>query len=220
MTQTPVIAIDGTAASGKGTLARRLAQELSFAWLDTGKLYRYVGYAMVRQGLDPSDGQKAAQMARTLRKTLTPQDLQDEALGSDVAGSAASVVAAIPDVRASLLEYQRHFAANPPGGARGAVLDGRDIGTIICPAADLKFFVDADAGIRAQRRWKELQSKGISATYDAVLADMQERDQRDAKRNTAPMKPATDAIMLDTSAMSADDVLKMAVGLARERLNI
>ncbi len=215
-----VIAIDGTAASGKGTLARALAKDLGFAWLDTGRLYRYVGYALILAGEDPADERLAVDAANALKMNLRPEDLQNQALASDEAGSAASVVAAIPGVRAALLEFQRGFAASPPDGAKGAVLDGRDIGTVVCPDADLKFYVDADPAIRAERRRKELHSKGISVTYDAVLADMQTRDQRDASRATAPMKPADDAVMLDTSELTADETLRQARAVVRQRLEI
>ncbi|MCB9987960.1 MAG: (d)CMP kinase [Rhodospirillales bacterium] len=211
----PIIAIDGTAASGKGTLARKLAQELGYAWLDTGKLYRYVGYRVIQDGNDPSDETAAVTKAQHLSETLKLEDLQDPALTSDEAGQAASQVGFFPAVRAALLAFQKDFAAHPPKGAKGAVLDGRDIGTVVCPDADLKLFVTADINIRAQRRFKELQSQGISVTYDAVLADMRTRDARDAGRASAPMKPADDAILLDTSDMTIDDVLGKALSYVR-----
>lgn len=214
----PVIAIDGTAASGKGTLAKKLAAALNFAYLDTGKLYRYVGMSVLQQGGDPANEDAAVAMAQALQGSLDPQALQDPALQTDEAGQAASKVAALPAVRSALLEYQRTFAQAPPHGFEGAVLDGRDIGTIVCPDACLKLYIDAKTLIRAERRHKELQSKGFSVKYDAVLADMQERDARDAGRETAPMKPADDAILLDTSDMGIDEVLDKALALAREKL--
>lgn len=214
MTSRPVIAIDGTAASGKGTLARRLAERLGFACLDTGRLYRYIGLYAEKGGKDP------VETARELARTLEPLALQDPALQTDAAGQAASKVAAISAVRAALIDFQRAFAESPPAGFAGAILDGRDIGTVVCPDAGLKLFIDAKTEIRAGRRFKELQSQGISVTYDAVLADMRERDQRDAGRVTAPMKPADDAILLDTSAMSIDEVLDKALTLAREKLGL
>ncbi len=214
----PVIAIDGTAASGKGTLAKKLAAALNFAYLDTGKLYRYVGMSVLQKGGDPANEDAAIAMAQALQGSLDPQALQDPALQTDEAGQAASKVAAIPAVRSALLEYQRTFAKAPPNGFEGAILDGRDIGTIVCPDACLKLYIDAKTRIRAERRHKELQSKGFSVKYDAVLADMQERDARDAGRETAPMKPADDAILLDTSNMGIDEVLDKALALAREKL--
>ncbi|MEC7029581.1 MAG: (d)CMP kinase [Pseudomonadota bacterium] len=220
MSTEKVIAVDGTAASGKGTLAKRLAKELGFAYLDTGKLYRYVGARLLARGIDPQDEAEAIAVAQGLNATLKPEDLQDPALGSDENGQAASKVAALTGVRTALLDYQKNFAKTPPGGASGAILDGRDIGTVICPDADLKLYIDANLEIRAQRRFKELQSKGISVTYDAVLADMLERDKRDSSRATAPMKPADDAIVLDTSTMSADDVFDKVRSAVTDRLGI
>jgi len=213
-----IIAIDGTAASGKGTLARRLAAALGFAYLDTGKLYRYLGHKLLVAGHDPANEVPATQAALALKPNA--EDLRDPVLEQDEAGVAASKVAAIPAVRAALLDYQRGFAAAPPDGARGAILDGRDIGTVICPQADIKFFVTATPQVRAQRRFKELQSKGISVTYDAVLADMTERDARDAGRAAAPMKPADDAIILETDGMSIDQVLDFALTRIRDRIDI
>lgn len=213
----PVIAIDGTSASGKGTLARRLAQELGFAWLDTGKLYRHVGLSVLCAGGDPADEAAAAAVAGTMRAGFDPQALQNPALTTDEAGQAASRVAVFPAVREALLACQQDFARNPPEGAKGAVLDGRDIGTVICPDAPLKLFIDAAPEIRAERRFKELQSKGISVTYDAVLADMRERDRRDSGRDTAPMKPAPDAVPIDTGALTADEVFGKALALARDK---
>lgn len=212
-----IIAIDGTAASGKGTLARRLAALLGFAYLDTGKLYRYVGLAVLESGGDPDREEDAAAAARALEGRLRPADLADPALETDRAGKAASCVARFPAVRAALLDLQRNFAARPPDGVKGAILDGRDIGTVICPDAPLKFFVTAPAAVRAERRYKELQSKGFSVKYDAVLADMLERDARDAGRKDAPMKPADDAIVLDTGAMDPGAVLQAALSHVRDR---
>lgn len=219
MNKKPVIAIDGTAASGKGTLARKIAQDLGYACLDTGKLYRFVGYAVLTAGENPSNEMAAIDAANALKQNLNPDSLQSPALETDEAGQAASQVAVIPGVRTALLNYQKDFAKNPPNGAKGAILDGRDIGTVICPDADVKLYVDAATEVRAERRHKELQSKGISVTYDAVLADMRERDQRDASRTAAPMKPADDAIVLDTSTMTAAEVLEKALSLIKDRLS-
>jgi cytidylate kinase len=215
-----VIAIDGTAASGKGTLARKVAEKLGFAYLDTGKLYRYVGWSVLSQGDDPANEEVAVAFAQSLKGNLQPAMLADPALVSDEAGQAASKVAAIPGVRAALLDYQRDFALNPPAGASGAVLDGRDIGTVICPDASLKLYITAKVEIRAQRRYKELHSSDNSVTYEAVLQDMQERDARDAERATAPMKPADDAIVIDTSEMDIEKVRETAFSCVKETLGI
>ncbi len=182
------IAIDGPAASGKGTLARALATHFGFAHLDTGLLYRAVG----AMGGDPTE---AAQK-------LQPSDLQRPDLRSAEAGQAASRVAVIPEVRTALLEFQRRFAATEPG----AVLDGRDIGTVICPDAQVKLYVTASDTIRARRRALEL-----GADEAQMLRELRERDARDAVRDVAPMKPAADAVTLDTSDMSIDDAIAKAV---------
>lgn len=213
-----VIAIDGTAASGKGTLARKIAATFDYAYLDTGKLYRYIGHAIVQDGGDPADERTAIAKAQSLSEHLSPADLADPALGSDEAGQAASRCAQFQPVRDILVAFQRAFAANPPDGKDGAVLDGRDIGTVICPAAPVKIYIDAETAVRAERRMKELQSKGISVTYDAVLADMLERDKRDAGRKAAPMKPADDAKIIDTTRMGIDEVLETALHFIRETL--
>ena len=202
-----IIAVDGPAASGKGTLARRIAAHLGFAHLDTGRLYRAVGMAVVRAGRDPADASAAEAAARA----LDPAALNDSDLAGDEAAQAASKVAAIPGVRAALLEFQREFARNPPAGNAGAVLDGRDIGTVVCPEADIKFFVTASARIRAERRHKELLDRGEVSIYARVLQEMRERDARDSARDVAPLKPAEDAIVLDTSRMDADAAFATAV---------
>lgn len=191
-----IIAIDGPAASGKGTLARRIARELGYGHLDTGKLYRAVGIAVLREGGDPSDAVAAESAARG----LDPDALDDPELAGDEAAQAASKVSAIPAVRSALLEFQRAFATRPPG----AVLDGRDIGTVVCPDADIKFYVIASDEIRAQRRHKELLDRGNASIYARVLQDLKERDARDSARSVAPMKPAEDAVVLDTTVLDAE----------------
>ncbi|NUB10142.1 (d)CMP kinase [Azospirillum sp. Vi22] len=203
-----VIAIDGPAAAGKGTLSKRVAQAYGFAHLDTGALYRAVGVSVLRAGGDPADAEAAAQAARALR----PDDgiLNDPALRNDEAAQAASKVAAVPAVRAALLEFQRTFAATPPGGAPGAVLDGRDVGTVVCPNADAKLFVTASVEVRAERRLKELRERGIPAIPSDVLEDMKARDARDSQRTVAPLLPAADAFVLDTSALDADQAFAAA----------
>lgn len=209
MTSALVIAIDGPAASGKGTLARRVAATYGFAHLDTGALYRAVGVLMLRCGKDPSDADAAAKIARALK--ADDLILDDPDLRGDEAAQAASQVAAAADVRAALLEFQRGFARRPPGGAAGAVLDGRDIGTVVCPDADAKLYVTASVEVRAERRLKELQERGIPAIPSDVLDDMKTRDARDSQRAVAPLRPAGDAFVLDTSAMTADEAFAAAI---------
>ena len=206
-----VIAIDGPAASGKGTLARKIAEILNYAHLDTGALYRAVANILLMAGHNPADEEQAILAAHTLKETLQPKDLDNPRLREDDVGAAASKVAAIQKVRDILFNLQRAFAKAPKEGYAGCVLDGRDIGTVICPEADFKLFVTADDEIRAKRRHKELQSRDIAVTYDAVLTDMRERDKRDSTRGSAPMKPAEDALILDTSDLSADEALEEAL---------
>ncbi len=202
-----IIAIDGPAASGKGTLARRLAAKLGLAHLDTGRLYRAVGLAVLRAGGDPDDAVAALKAA----ESLDPAALEDHALASDRAGNAASKVAAIDAVRAALLAFQRTFAHHPPAPATGAVLDGRDIGTVVCPEAEVKLFVTASAEARAKRRHKELLERGEASIYARVLADIRERDRRDSTRAIAPLTPAADAILIDTTVLDADAALAAAL---------
>jgi len=210
---TSIIAIDGPAAAGKGTLARRLAAELGFDYLDTGLIYRAVGMTLARAGIDPA----AVETAERAARALAPPDLDAADLRHDDAAQAASKVAAIPGVRAALLEFQRRFAGQPPGG-RGAVLDGRDIGTVVCPDAGVKLFVTASLEKRAERRLKELQEKGLEAIQGTVLAEMRERDDRDRNRSVAPLVPAGDATVLDTSELDADQAFAAALKLVRTRI--
>lgn len=202
-----IIAVDGPAASGKGTLTRRLAEHFGLARLDTGLLYRAVGLGIVEQDGDPRE--TAAAVAAAAR--LQASDLNNPALRGEAAASAASVVAAIPGVRETLRAFQQNFAANPPGGAPGAVLDGRDIGTVICPGADIKLFLTASPEVRAERRVKELQAKGLEAIYTRILRDLQDRDARDASRAVSPLEPAKDALVIDTSEKDADTVFETAL---------
>jgi CMP/dCMP kinase len=210
-----IVAVDGPAASGKGTLARRLAAHLGFAYLDTGKLYRAVGHAVLASGGDPEDPAAAVRAA----KALTPGRLDDPALLGDAAARAASKVAAIPCVRAALLKFQQDFANSPPGGALGAVLDGRDIGTVVCPAAEAKLFVTADVAVRAERRHKELLERGETSIYARVLQDLKERDARDSNRAVAPLRPACDAETLDTSTLDPDAAFAVALAYIEKRQN-
>ena len=208
-----IIAIDGPAAAGKGTLARRLAQHLSLALLDTGLLYRAVALKVLHQEDDPTDVAAAAAAARG----LGPDDLEGPDLRGEALAGAASKVAAIPAVRAALLDFQRNFANHPPAGAKGAVLDGRDIGTVVCPGADAKLFLTANLEVRAQRRLKELRDRGLEAIPSRVLHDMKERDARDAGRDVAPLEPAADAFVCDTSDRDADEVFAAALKFIRSR---
>jgi CMP/dCMP kinase len=200
-----IIAIDGPAAAGKGTLARRLAKHFGYDYLDTGSLYRGVGLQVLRAGGDPADTEAAKAAAEQLDLTL----LADPDLRGEAAAKAASLVAAQPAVRAALLDFQRHFAHRPPGG-RGAVLDGRDVGTVVCPDANVKLFVTASLEARALRRLNELQAGGRAAIWSAVLQDMQDRDARDSRRDVAPLKPAADAVVIDTTSLSPDQVFEAA----------
>lgn len=209
-----IIAIDGPAAAGKGTLARRLAQHFDLAFLDTGSLYRAVGAKLLRAGSDPADRAAAAEAART----LSSADLVTKDLRLERVSEAASIVAAQPEVRAALLEFQRRFARQPPNGKTGAVLDGRDIGTVICPEPEVvKFFVHASLEARATRRFKELQDRGDSTTYQRVLQDMTDRDERDRSRGIAALKPATDAYDLDTTGLTPDQVFQNALDHIQSR---
>lgn len=198
-----VIAIDGPAASGKGTIARLIAQHYGLAALDTGLLYRAVGQALIGKGIDPHDAAAAEAAARTLEADR----LDDPALRSEAAGEAASIVAAMPGVRAALLDFQRNFAR------QGAVLDGRDIGTVVCPDADVKLYVTADRETRARRRHRELSERGASIDYEQVLADIARRDQRDSARATAPLRPADDSHLLDTSDLDIETALARAIAI-------
>ncbi|WP_262692593.1 (d)CMP kinase [Kordiimonas aestuarii] len=210
-----IIAIDGPAAAGKGTLARRLADEFGFAYLDTGALYRAVGLSVLRAGGNPADAGAAEVASATLDLAL----LSDPDLRAEDTGNAASKVAALPVVRSNLLDFQRNFAASPPGGAAGTVLDGRDIGTVVCPDADVKFFVTASAEVRAKRRFRELEERGIEPDFRVILADVRERDERDMNRKDAPLRPAEDALLLDTSNLDIDAVFLRAAALVRESLS-
>ncbi len=195
MTDNRIVAIDGPAAAGKGTLARRLAGHLGLPYLDTGLLYRATARRLLLAGAQPEDPIAAADAART----LAPPDLERTDLRTPDVDRAAAAVASIPPVRAALLEFQRSF-----GQANGAVLDGRDIGTIIFPQARAKLFVTASVQARAHRRWLELTARGVHAVLETVRADMEARDAADASRAAAPLRPAEDAFVLDTTELDAD----------------
>ena len=200
-----IIAVDGPAAAGKGTIARALARHFGYHFLDTGSLYRMVGLAVLSAGGDPHDPAAAIAAAQSLNPAL----YRDEDLRSEEVGAAASIVAVIPQVRAALLEFQRAFARQQPG----AVLDGRDIGTVVCPEADVKIFVTATPEVRARRRQLELGA----ASYDNVLAEIRARDERDSKRATAPLVAASDAVVLDTSEMGIEAAVEAAIGAVNGR---
>ena len=204
-----VIAVDGPAASGKGTLAKRLAAHYGLPCLDTGLLYRMVARAMLDAGHDIHDAAAAEQLVGSFDETGFPE----ERLRGGEIGEAASVVAAMPAVRAGLLARQRRFAAQPGG----AVLDGRDIGTVICPDAPAKLFVTATPEVRAARRHKELLGRGEDVAFESILADIRRRDARDSGRSDAPLKAAEDAVILDTSALTVEEVVAAAIGIVERR---
>jgi cytidylate kinase len=207
----PVIAVDGPAASGKGTIARALARHFGLPHMDTGMLYRAVALTLWRWGGNPSSEFEALRACDDLGF-----DPDDADLRSEPVSKIASMISAYPSVRAALLERQQDFA----GQERGAVLDGRDIGTVIAPDADVKLFVTATAEVRAERRLKELQSRGMNAHYDDVLADIRSRDARDSGRDVAPLKAAPDALLLDTSHLSPEQAIAEAIRLTSERLGV
>ncbi len=199
-----IVAIDGPAAAGKGTLARRIAEALGYHHLDTGLLYRAVGILSEQRGVTPLQA----------AENLDPEDLKRPDLRGEAAGQLASKVGSIPEVRAALLDFQRRFARQAPG----AVLDGRDIGTVICPDAEVKLFVTASVEKRAERRVKELLVKGESVIAERVLQDLKDRDARDSARDVAPMASASDAILLDTSDLDADAAFEAALSIVRNRI--
>jgi len=205
----PVIAVDGPAASGKGTIARALAKHFGLPHMDTGLLYRAVALKLWRWGGDPRQEFEALRACDELSL-----DASDPELRSEPVSKIASMVSAYPSVRAALLDRQQDFAGQPDG----AVLDGRDIGTVIAPDADVKLFVTATAQVRAQRRLRELMTRGMAAHYDDVLADIRSRDARDAGRDVAPLKAASDALVLDTSSLDPDQAIAEALRMVEERL--
>jgi len=209
-----VIAVDGTAACGKGTLARLLARHYGFAHLDSGALYRLVALGVIEANGDPGNELDAVKSARVIE----PARAIDPAIRTDVVGRAASQVAALPAVRQALFEYQRHFARQPPGSAAGAVIDGRDIGTVIAPDATAKLFVDARPEVRARRRWLELQALGITREEVDVLAELNVRDAADRNRPISPLKQTVDAALLDTSDLGIDAAFAAALTLLDDKV--
>lgn len=209
-----IVAIDGPVASGKGTLSRKLAEHFGFRHLDTGALYRAAALNLRRAGGDADNLAAAVAAARAVGQI----DLADPALRDEETGLLASKIAPLPEVRKTLLEYQREFAARPPGGAVGAILEGRDITTVVCPDAEVKIFVTAAAEVRAKRRYDELIGRGVAADYETVLADLKKRDAQDSERTEAPLKIAADAHLLDTSILDIDTAFGKAVEIIRKSL--
>ncbi len=209
-----VVAIDGPAASGKGTLARQLARRFGFAHLETGALYRATALLVLDAGGDPAD--PAA--ARTAARRVSMEQLSDLRLRGENVARAASIVAANPEVRAALLDFQRDFAARPSPPAAGAVLDGRDIGSVVCPTANVKLFVTAAPEVRARRRLDELRAAGAAAIYEEVLQELNERDMRDSGRSAAPMTVPAGATIIDTTALDVAAMVRCASAIVSRAL--
>ncbi len=214
MTKPVVIAVDGTAACGKGTLARMLARHFNFAHLDSGALYRLVALHVIETNGDPANERDAARAAASIDLTRAG----DPKIRSDVVGRAASQVAAMPAVRKALFQFQQDFALRPPGNSPGAVIDGRDITTVICPDAEAKLFVDADPRVRACRRWQELKALGIERNEVDVLAELNARDAADKARPISPLRKAPDADLLDTSNLAIDAAFAAALALVEPKV--
>ncbi len=217
-----IITIDGPAAAGKGTLGVKLAAAYHLAYFDTGMLYRAVGLSMVLHNLPLTDEKSAAALAQELTFPQIMELSTHPDFRSAIGGDAASKVSAMPSVRTALLKMQRDFAKAPVyadgSKAQGAVYDGRDTGTTICPDADLKIFITASPEVRAMRRFKEFQQKGSNLTYDEVLAQTKERDERDSSRAASPLRAAEDAVILDSSYMNIEEVFAYACDLIKKRL--
>lgn len=209
-----IVAVDGTAASGKGTLAKRLARHFNFAHMDSGALYRLTALAVLEQHGDPSNEADAVKGARTIDLSRAG----DPKIRSDIVGKASSQVAAIPAVRQALFAFQKSFLADPPGQSAGAVMDGRDIGTVIAPDATAKLFIDARPEVRAHRRWLELKSLGISREEADLLAEIIARDHADRTRAVSPLMQASDASLLDTSTLGIDAAFAAALALVEPKV--
>ena len=214
MSNSIVIAVDGTAASGKGTLAKKLAAHFGFAHLDSGALYRLTALAVIEANGDP----KAEADALRGAQTLDFNRAGDPKIRTDIVGQAASYVAAIPAVRAALLDFQRSFLAQPPGGSPGAVMDGRDIGTVIAPDATAKLYIDARPEIRARRRWQEFKTMGIRRKEGDLLRELNARDAADKSRPVSPLVQAPDAGLLDTSDLGIDAAFAAALDLVSPKI--
>ena len=209
-----IITIDGPAAAGKGTLASTLSEKYHLAYFDTGMIYRAVGLAMRLSGADVHNEEQALAVAQNMTFPQMMELAEDSRLRDAVGGEYASIVAAMSSVRSALLKMQQDFSLSPVYAdgtpAKGAVYDGRDTGTVVCPNADIKFYITASPEVRAERRYKEFVAKGMDISYEQVLQDVKIRDERDSKRSSAPLKPAEDAIILDTSTLRIEDVLQKA----------
>lgn len=202
-----IIAVDGPAGAGKGSLARSLANKYNLAYLDTGLSYRAVAYKLLHAGVSLKDPLEA----EILAESLTMEDLDDSHdLRCEKVGNAASIISEYPEVRQAIYHFQRNFALHTPVGYTGTILDGRDVGTVICPDADVKFFITASEEVRANRRLKELQERGIQSIYSQILQGIIERDQRDRSRQASPLKPAEDAIIIDSSDKTPQEMVKIA----------
>jgi len=217
-----IITVDGPAAAGKGTISTFLSKKYKLAYFDTGMVYRAVGLQMVLCSEDLQNQEAALKIAQSLTFRQMMELSVHPDFRSDIGGQAASIVSAYPEVRKALLDMQKNFALRPTFAdgtpASGVIYDGRDTGTVICPNADLKLFVTATTEVRAERRYKEFLQKGITTTYQKVLADMIARDERDSNRSTAPLKPADDAVVIDTSDLDIDAVLAYIVPLVEAKL--
>lgn len=217
-----IIAIDGPTAAGKGTIAVGLARYFGLAFLDTGRLYRATALVLLENNMNSDSEGDAERAALSLQNANLYELTEKKAIRDEKTGMLASKISAMPGVRKALFDVQRNFAVSPylrdGSKAKGAVLDGRDIGSVICPDADVKFFVTAKSEIRAERRFKELQEKGKSVTYEQVLEDLIKRDEQDEKRQQAPLKPAKDAIILDNSSLDISSATAEAIRLADERI--
>jgi cytidylate kinase len=214
MNRSVVIAVDGTAASGKGTLAKKLAAHFGFAHLDSGALYRLTALAVLDAMGDPKNPADAVKGAQSIDLSLAG----DLAIRTDKVGQAASHVAAIGAVRQALLDFQRSFLTSPPGGSPGAVMDGRDIGTVICPGAAAKLYIDARPALRARRRWLELKAMGIARDEAGLLAELNARDAADKSRPISPLIQAPDAALLDTSDLGIDAAFAAALALVSTKV--
>jgi cytidylate kinase len=216
-----IITVDGPAAAGKGTLSQKLADKYGLAYFDTGMVYRAVGLTLLKNGTDLEDVTTAENVAENLTFMRMMELSKDKDFRSSEGGKAASIVSSYGGVRLRLLDMQRNFAKNPVFAdgtpAKGVIYDGRDTGTVICPDADVKLFITASSEVRAKRRYEEFITKGMEADYDKVLADVKSRDERDANRKDAPMKPAEDAIILDTSDMTIEEVYQKAVEIIENK---
>lgn len=217
-----IITVDGPAAAGKGTISTYLSQKYKLAYFDTGMVYRAVGLQMVLTGEDLKNQTAALKIAQNLTFPQMMKLSVHPDFRSDIGGSAASIVSAYPEVRTALLDMQKNFALNPVfadgSPASGVIYDGRDTGTVICPQADLKLFVTATTEVRAERRYKEFLQKGIVTSYPKVLEEMIARDERDSNRSAAPLKPAEDAVIVDTSDLNIDEVLSYIVPLVETKI--